>query len=234
MIQYNVNNSDFNVTFLSIKGTSNKKDIFIDFQLFVPSVFLNLLSSFSIFDQEKESLSFKIIEYSLSIPYRLFCQDLFVDNYINDLIKAYDDNDLSSKDNVVIVGHSLGGGLSKILGKRRKKQVISLSGPGINAFHSLWSSEGNSENYDISIIDLVPDMDLVPRVEVSGGIIYRIVCREGPFNCHSKAVSLCETLIMCRNPYYDFYCHKMANFNNEQIKNILIRSELNEKINKFK
>jgi hypothetical protein len=71
MIQYNVKNSLNNVTILSIKGTSNTKDIYLDFQLYFQSVLLNILSTFSIFGQQKETLSFKVIEYSLSIPYRL-------------------------------------------------------------------------------------------------------------------------------------------------------------------
>ena len=70
-------------------------------------------------------------------------------------------------------------------------------------------------------------MDLVPRVEVSGGTIYRIVCKEGPLDCHSKTLSLCEILIMCRNPNYEEYCRKMANLNDKQIHNIFIDSELN-------
>ena len=62
-----------------------------------------------------------------------------------------------------------------MFGRTVKKQAISLSGPGINAFNSLWNYEGESENFEISAIDLVPDRDLVPRVEVSGGTIYRII-----------------------------------------------------------
>ena len=77
-------------------------------------------------------------------------------------------------------------------------------------------------------------MDLVPRVEVSGGTIYRIICNQGPFKCHSKALSLCETLIMCRNPYSDFYCNKMADIRNSDIRAIKKESELNVKISENK
>ena len=66
-----------------------------------------------------------------------------------------------------------------------KKPSISLSGPSANAFHSLWGEEGINVNFDITNIDLIPDMDLVPRVEVSGGTIYRIICREGLLGCHN-------------------------------------------------
>ena len=141
MIEYHVTNKNngFNLTILSIKGTTTTKDIFIDLQLYVPSVFLHLLSIFSIFGNELESNSFKLLEYSLSIPYKILSDSFFIDKYIDDLQYAY--NKYHTRENkfsetVVIVGHSLGGGLSKILGKIEKEQSISLSGPGINAFQN--------------------------------------------------------------------------------------------------
>ena len=226
MIQYNVRKSDNNVTILSIKGTSNRKDIYLDLQLYFPSVLLNILSTFSVFGQQKDSVSFQLTEYSFSIPYRLFFQYLLIDEYLDDLQKAYNNNKNTFYSNVVIVGHSLGGGLCKILGRLLGKQALSLSGPGVNAFHHLWGYVRNIENFEISAIDLVPDMDLVPRVEVSGGTVYRIICNQGPLDCHSKVLSLCEILIMCRSPNYNEYCRKMAYLNDEEINYIVKTTEL--------
>ena len=207
MIQYNVTISNYDkIIILSIKGTSNKKDVYLDIQLYFPSVLLNLFSLFSVFSQQKDTISFGFMEYALSIPYRLFSSYVVIDEYLRDLLIAYYKNHLDTQQNVVIVGHSLGGGLCKILGKLTNRQSISLSGPGVNAFHSLWNYKSNNENFEISSIDLVPDMDLVPRVEVSGGTIYRIICKEGPIDCHSKEISLCEVLIMCNHPNYEEYC----------------------------
>ena len=217
---------DNEMTILAIKGTTNKKDIFLDLQLYLPSVLLTFLSYFSLLSQQKDSWSFLFLEYSLSLPYRIFGQYLIIDGYLRDLLKAYNDNKSKFKKNVIIVGHSLGGGLSKILGRFLGKQAISLSGPGVNAFHTLWEYEGSSNDFEISAIDLVPDMDLVPRVEISGGTIYRIICKKGPFSCHGKELSLCEVLIMCRNPNYEQYCTKMAEIDKEQIEEIMKSSEL--------
>ena len=230
MVQYNIRKQSEKVnevTILAIKGTSNKKDVFIDFQLYFPSILLSLLSVFSIQGSQKSSLSFKFIEYSLSVPYRLFFQYSLVQSYLNDLKKAYKENYDSFYKNIIIVGHSLGGGLAKLLGRMLNKQAVSLSGPGVNAFHSLWGYEGYSENFELSAIDLVPDMDLVPRVEVSGGTVYRIICKEGPFGCHGKTTSLCEVLIMCRNPNYYTYCKNLAGLSDERIKELYESSEMN-------
>ena len=227
MVQYNVRNKKNYVTILSIKGTSYNMDIYLDMQLYFSSILLNLLSTFSILT-EKNSYSFKLIEYGLNIPYRLFFNSLIIDGYINKLQNAYKENEKKIYKNVVIVGHSLGGGLAKLFGRIIGKQAISLSGPGINAFHSLWNYKGKSENFGMSAIDLVPDKDLVPRVEVSGGTIYRIICKEGVLNCHSKDNSLCEVLIMCRNPNYYTYCKDVAKFSEKRINEIIESSELNK------
>ena len=227
MVQYNVKNSKEEITILSIKGTSYNRDIYLDVQLYFSSVLMNLLTTFSILTP-KEAITFKLMEYSLSIPYRIFFRYLIVDDYLKLLQDAYIDNEYSFYKNVVIVGHSLGGGLAKLLGRLVKKEAISLSGPGVNAFHSLWQYEGRSENFEISVIDLVPDMDLVPRVETSGGTVYRIICKAGVFRCHKKTMSLCEVLIMCRNPNYEIYCKNIARLSKEAIDDIYSGSELNE------
>ena len=227
MVQYNVRNSKEYLTILSIKGTSYNRDIYLDVQLYFSSILLNLLTTFSILTP-KETITFKLMEYSLSIPYRIFFRYLIVDDYLQLLQNAYIENEYSFHKNVVIVGHSLGGGLAKLLGRLVKKEAVSLSGPGVNAFHSLWKYEGKSENFEISVIDLVPDMDLVPRVETSGGTVYRIICKAGVLRCHIKTMSLCEVLIMCRNPNYEIYCKKLAGLSQEDIQDLYIGSELNE------
>ena len=226
MIQYNVKYPKGELTILSIKGTSYIKDIFLDAQLYLSSALMNLLTTFSIL-KRKESLTYKFMEFSLNIPYKLFSNYLIIDDYLNLLQNAYMENEYSFFKHVVIVGHSLGGGLAKLLGKLVKKEAVSLSGPGGNAFHSLWEYKGKSENFEISVIDLVPDMDLVPRVETSGGTVYRIICKAGVLQCHGKTMSLCEVLIMCRNPNYKIYCEKLADLTKEEMEDIYDGSELN-------
>ena len=228
MIQYNVKNKRNYLTILAIKGTSLSEDMYIDAQLYVSSIFLSILSAFSLSSSQKDSRSFSLIEYSLNIPYRIFFRFLIIDTYLEELKNAFISHEYSFYKNVVIVGHSLGGGLAKLFGRFIGKQAISLSGPGVNAFHSLWKYDKESENYEISAIDLVPDMDLVPRVEVSGGTIYRIVCKKGVFACHGKELSLCEMLIMCRNPIYKSYCENVAGVYYNDIIKIEQSSELNE------
>ena len=48
-MDYDVQIGTKEIIILSIKGTSNKKVVYLDLQLYFPSIFLNLLSMFSLF-----------------------------------------------------------------------------------------------------------------------------------------------------------------------------------------
>ena len=57
--------------------------------------------------------------------------------------------------------------------------------------------------------------------------LYRIVCKEGPLDCHKCDLSLCEVLIMCQSPNYKEYCTKVKGLNEKQIDAILESVKLN-------
>ena len=227
MVQYNVKNKYNKVTILSIKGTSKVKDVYLDCQLYIPSIFLNIINTYSNIDQQKEAKSFKLMEYGLSIPYRIFFQIFVVEKYLDQLKTAYYNinNTKSFEKNVVFVGHSLGGGLAKIIGKIVGRDSVSLSGPGINAFHSLWKYTGNSTYFELTSVDIIPDLDLVPRVEISGGTIYRLICLQRPYECHSKELSLCESLMMCDNPNGEEYCLNVKNMTQNDFEKLKEKSK---------
>ena len=72
IIKYNIKNKNYEITILSIKGTTVKKDVYLDLQLYFPSFLFYILSKFENVSPGGNFYSFKFIEYSLSIPYRLF------------------------------------------------------------------------------------------------------------------------------------------------------------------
>ena len=223
MIQYNVKIKNMGLTIISIKGSSSKKDIFIDLQLYFPSVIYNVIS-LSFFHRNTKSLLYKFIEYSLFVPYRLLSQYAILKEYLDDLQNAFIKNQNSFYENIVFVGHSLGGSFSKILGILTNIPVVSLSGPGVNSFLFIM---GHKDNYYAPIIDLVPYLDIFSRFFNIKSSKYKIFCKTGPFECHSNIISLCETLIMCKNPNYEEYCKKLAGFNDDKIEDFLKSYEKN-------
>ena len=67
-----------------------------------------------------------------------------------------------------------------------------------------------SKYYKSSYIDLVPDLDIVPRVELSGGTQFRILCEKGILECHQVYRTLCMIGIMCHDEHLTGdLCHGM-------------------------
>ena len=71
-MDYDVQIGTKEIIILSIKGTSNKKVVYLDLQLYFPSISLNLLSMFSLFPHQNDTYSFVNMEYDLSIPCEFF------------------------------------------------------------------------------------------------------------------------------------------------------------------
>ena len=92
----------------------------------------------------------------------------------------------------------------------------------------LGTTESCAALYRKGTVDIVPDSDPIPRVELSGGTIYRILCLKSPFECHDKELSLCESLIICRNPFAREYCEKTAKLSKEDIDIIFNSTKFND------
>ena len=76
---------------------------------------------------------------------------------------------------IFFIGHSLGGGLAKLLGVKYNKQSISFSGPGVTPLEIEYSRKNN--NYiKTNFVDVIPDKDVVQRIEKTSGTVFRVIC----------------------------------------------------------
>jgi lipase ATG15 len=103
---------------------------------------------------------------------------------------------------VIITGHSLGGGLAKILAARNGFQAIAISGPGITAVESLYGWK--SEHIPNSFVNVVPNLDPVAGVDRASGSSFMIPCEAGPIACHNIWRSQCMLATIC-GEYEHFY-----------------------------
>ena len=120
MLRYDldIHNSTRNVTILSIRGTSTNVDWWLDFQLFFSSALLTVTKNAVPLLTKSDSKTYQFASFLFSIPTRSFIELSLIDDYVNTLQKAYKENLASFGNNTIIfVGHSLGGGLAKIMGK---------------------------------------------------------------------------------------------------------------------
>ena len=76
---------------------------------------------------------------------------------------------------------------------------MAISVPGITPLEYKFRNDKNYYKYfKLYLIDIVPDNDLVPRIEISGGIRYRVLCEKDFRNCHQMKRTICQIGAICR------------------------------------
>ena len=85
------------------------------------------------------------------------------------------------------------------------KQSISFSGPGVTPLEYEYSQNNLRKNYIKQFfVDIIPDNDIVPRLETTSGTIFRVICEESifSFKCHSIDRTFCMMGMMCHEEDY--------------------------------
>ena len=196
-------NSDKNLTVFSIRGSFSNKDWLLDLEMFAPSTIYTIMKMIPII-QRSESFLSEVINVILTSPL-LFMGDVTILKYYSDKIIEKIDKIIKNSNNTkfIFVGHSLGGDLSKYIASYYKRQSFSVSGPGITPLEYKHSEiYGYKKYFKTNFIDIIPDNDLIPRLEISGGTKYRVLCDKSLITCHSIDRTLCMMGIMCEQEEY--------------------------------
>lgn len=196
-------NSHRNLTVFSIRGSHSPRDWLLDLEMYTPSFILTVIKSIPLI-QNDESLTSKAVKAFLTFPY-MFLEDItLLKYYSKTIIKKVDEIIENSKNtDFIFAGHSLGGGMSKYIAFHYKKISFSVSGPGVTPLE--YMSSGNKDydnNFRKNFIDIIPDHDIVPRLEISGGTKYRVLCNKDLLTCHSLDRTICMIGVMCQQEEY--------------------------------
>ena len=186
------------LSIFAIQGSIKKLDWWLDIEIFCSSAIFSFLNRISV--TQLESLTSNIITWLLTLPLRFLDKlTLFkkyfesLDPYISEEIKK-----INGTNNIIFIGHSLGGGLAKFFGLKYHKESVSFSGPGITPLEFKLKDELNYKYFKTNLIDVIPDYDTIPRIETSAGIRYRVLCNKGFFECHGIERTICQMGATCR------------------------------------
>ena len=200
--EFKFKNSESNKKLIvfSIRGTKTWKDMWLDLEMFAPSTIFTLLRLIPIINKD-ESITSGWLNWLLTRPISWMDDSTLLKYYSKTAYSKIDEEIKNNKDDsrFIFVGHSLGGGLSKYIASHYQMQSVSISGPGTASleYKNKWP-DGYNNYFKTNFIDIIPDNDIVPRLEVSGGTKYRILCDKGMFSCHLIDRTLCMMGIMCR------------------------------------
>ena len=95
---------------------------------------------------------------------------------------------------------ALGGGIAMITGAQTETPAIALSGPNNMISRRTFIPQITPEALDKYTFNIVPDRDIVPRIDDLAQNYQRIKCRSSsnnPISCHFAMRSLCEILYTC-------------------------------------
>ena len=198
-----------NLTVVSIRGSTEAVDWILDGQLFLSSFLLTASSLFSFFTTTITPYTNVQIKKVIASPLILLRPITMTTKYIADLRAWYDG--ITKYTNVMFVGHSLGGGLAKLFGHIYGRPAVSVSGPGVSVVQQLYppvenpdKDESKYETALTSQAEIIPDFDVVPRVEVTAGTRYRVLCNRGSGQCHGIGSTICMIGIMCETEHREF------------------------------
>ena len=117
--------------------------------------------------------------------------------FVNDILSGWGDNPFTT---LRLTGHSLGGGTAIITGAQTGVSTIALSGPNAMLSRHTFDPPLTADQLNTRVINIIPDRDIVPRIDDPGSLVQRIFCRAPPyslFGCHSGHRSLCELSFQC-------------------------------------
>jgi hypothetical protein len=195
------------LTVVSFRGSTAKFDFVLDAQFFLFSVLLGatslLTDIFELFPATQNAIqSIMAAALTMMRPFTLLNSFLTNLDTYHELIPDKDGD-------VLFVGHSLGGALAKLFGHMYSQQSVVLSGPGIRLYQDLFrKSRERRLNILLTQANIVPDRDIVPRIDTSGGVRYSVPCRAGPFTCHGKWRSVCMIDAM-GNAEHEEFCGRL-------------------------
>ena len=186
------------LSIFAIQGSIKKLDWWVDIEIFCSSAIFSFLNRISL--SQLESLTSNVINWLLTLPLRSLEKLTLLKKYTESLepLISEEIKKIKNSKNIIIIGHSLGGGLSKFFGLKYHKESISFSGPGITPLEYKLKHELNYKYFKNNLIDVIPDYDIIPRIETSAGIRYRVLCNKGFFQCHNIERTICQMGATCR------------------------------------
>lgn len=210
---------DNNLHIISIRGTANTIDVLADIELWASSFIMNILSSsIPIFNSYVAEYRI-LLGYTMHFPRYMFKPFSLINGYIEIITDFVNTIKIGNGTEIILLGHSLGGGLAKLVSTLTGYRAFSFSGPGIqalNAFYT-WKNEHIAESFT----NVMPLLDPVSSVDQATGSSFMIPCKAGMFSCHNIIRTMCMLATLCNEINIEIFSFCVSNLDYESMKSII-------------
>lgn len=190
-----------NLIIIAVRGTKIIADVIQDIDVWKEIMLLQTGSIFGPFlNFWPDSLVVKVInwvsysEKALSDSSRFYYDTLF--DYTDRVYQRCNPTNGTKLCDIVLTGHSLGGGIAKIVGSRLGVPAITFSSPGV--YYSQAKLGVLGSNIDQTSVTIAPRGDAVPLVDQQAGLVQSIQCRHDNYiECHLIGNTILELIDSC-------------------------------------
>ncbi|KAJ3325479.1 hypothetical protein HDV06_004338 [Boothiomyces sp. JEL0866] len=181
-----------NLSIIAVRGTYSLDDIFQDLYMYSTSSLLSASSYLGTFVQQWPVEIVAILSYAIS---KIGQTGSMLADW--EIVGAKVEELVSKNRTVVVTGHSLGGAISGIVAAHYGISGIGFSAPGLG--YQTLTYNFTLENLMENFINVVPNHDIVPTVDIQYGFIQKIPCYSpDSLGCHSLILSIDTIKSICK------------------------------------
>ena len=179
---------------ISISGAQTMRDWFDNLKLW-SEIFTYQVTSVAL-PVQRLPLNFVALYVSAASSLERLLHGNHVDVYFRSVESYLRGINRTEAESVLLTGHSLGGGLAKIVASRNRFEAVSFSSPGELCNHVKLGYL--LEDVQTHTTSVVAHSDMVTWVDVHGGLVQHITCDGGGYRrCHSIDNTYCELKTRC-------------------------------------
>jgi len=175
----------------AIRGTNSMLDVLDDLNIWGPAA---IMQAFSL---AGPSLSSAVAE-SVALLSTVMYGESMQKQYFSDLLAHVRSRTTQLPDRrFYITGHSLGGGLAKLVAAKTHMQAVTFMAPGLGTTSYVVYREHMLEELRHISLTIMPENDVVSRVDTQTGITVKTDCDGNPLHCHQLYPTICTLLQTC-------------------------------------
>lgn len=176
---------------IAIRGTSTMLDVLDDMNIWLPAAFMD---AFSIVGPK---LSDAVAEAMARVSTPIYSDGLQKQYFSHLLEDVQRRRDQFPERRLYITGHSLGGGLAKLVAAKVGIPAVTFMAPGLESTSYLVFRQNMIQDLHNVALTVMPDNDVVSRVDIQSGITIKTECEGNMLHCHLLYPTICNFLDRC-------------------------------------